>query len=421
MAATSRTEQKEHSGIVVRLGRTTVKIYPRPAIGNRMAGFLVSDYSSGKRQLRWFTDLKAAKQEASRICALTNAGDVEGAALTGEDRRQLLRATELVAPFNLDVATACALFAEAARKVGAHSVVPAATDYAKRHPAARERVLVSKAVDDFYDQKDAKGRSARHLSSLRSMLGRFAQEHPGKAVSDFATADVQRWLDSLRLTNGAMASAQTRKNFAVVLGNLFEWSRRRGIIADNPCRDLEKEKVETEGDVEFWSPVDAEALLRAADDVVRPALAIALFAGVRSAEVCRLKWRAVDFDQGHVEVGSKGAKTRSRRLAPLPDNLREWLLPHRSDPDTDIFVEHPDRFPKRTTEAAERAGVRRIANGARHSFITFRAALTGDVARTALEAGNSPSVIFGHYRGMATQTQARKYFEIKPNSDATTH
>ncbi|MFO1459341.1 MAG: site-specific integrase [Verrucomicrobiota bacterium] len=418
MTAPTRKEPQEGGPILVKVGRATVRIYPRAAERGRSAGFVLADYSTGKRRQRWFTDLKEAKKEAARICTLTNAGDVEGAAMTGEDRRQLLRATELVAPFNLDVATACELFAAAARKVGPHSVVPAATEYAKRHPASRERVPIAKAADDFYEMKAAKKVSDRHLSGIRSILGRFVQEHPGKAVSEFLTADIQRWLDKLRISGGAPASAQTRKNFAAVLGIFFEWSRRRGTIAENPCRDLEKETAESDGDVEFWSPEEAEALLKAAEPILAPSLAIALFAGVRSAEVCRLTWRAVDFDQGHIEIGKKGAKTRSRRLAPMTDNLRAWLLPYRGNPDAPIFTEHCDGFPKRTTEAAERAGVRRIANGARHSFITFRTALTGDVSRTALEAGNSPSVIFGHYRGLATAEQAKRYFGIQPTTEA---
>jgi integrase len=341
-----------------------------------------------------------------------NAGDADAAAMTGEDRRQLLRATELVTPFNLDVPTACELFAEAARQVGPHVVVAAATEYAKRHPVARERVALATAADDFYSLKETKGRSTRHLSGIRAMLGRFVQEHPGKAVSDFQTPAIQSWLDGLRLANRSPASARTRKNHALVLGNFFEWARRRGIVADNPCRDLEKEKIESEGDVEFWTPEEAEALLRAADSVLLPALSIALFAGIRSAEVCRLTWRAVDFDQGHIEVGARGSKTRSRRLAPLTENLRAWLLPHRGKPEALIFPEHQDGFPKRTTEAAQKAGVRRIANGARHSFITYRVSLTGDVNRTALECGNSANMIFGHYRGLATQEQAEKYFRV---------
>jgi len=418
MSGTTRTDSKKSSAIVVRVGRTAVRIYPRAADRGRSAGFMLADYSTGKRRLRWFVRLKDAKAEAVRIATLTNAGDLEGASMTGEERRQLVRATSLVAPYNLDVPTACALFSDAAKLVGPHKVVTAAEQYAKLRPAAKERIPIAKCVAEYQAAKEAKKRSERHLGTLRSILGRFERDHPGKFVSDFTTAGIQSWLDKLKRQDGKPVSAQTRKSHGSVVGSLFEYLRRRGMAVENPCRDLERESDDSEGDVEFWTPTEAEALIRAADSVVLPGLAIALFAGIRTAEVCRLIWRAVDFEQGHVEVGAKGAKTRSRRLAPLPDNLRAWLLSLRADPDTPIFPEHPDGFPRRTTEAAERAGVRRIANGARHSFITYRVAQTGDVPRTALEAGNSPAMVFKHYRGLATKEQAGKYFGILPEPPA---
>ncbi len=35
-------------------------------------------------------------------------------------------------------------------------------------------------------------------------------------------------------------------------------------------------------------------------------------------------------------------------------------------------------------------------NALRHSFISYRMAETGDIARTAFEPGNSPKMIFHH-------------------------
>jgi len=70
--------------------------------------------------------LKDAKSEAVRIATFINAGDAEGASLTGADRQELVRANEVVSPLNLDVTTACVLFAEAANLVGVHAVVAAA-------------------------------------------------------------------------------------------------------------------------------------------------------------------------------------------------------------------------------------------------------------------------------------------------------
>jgi hypothetical protein len=53
-------------------------------------------------------------------------------------------------------------------------------------------------------------------------------------------------------------------------------------------------------------------------------------------------------------------------------------------------------------------------NGLRHSFISYRLAILHDTARVALEAGNSPEVIFGHYRELVTPEAAQAWFDVKP-------
>jgi hypothetical protein len=53
-------------------------------------------------------------------------------------------------------------------------------------------------------------------------------------------------------------------------------------------------------------------------------------------------------------------------------------------------------------------------NALRHSFISYRVAETGDVARTSLEAGNSPKVVFRHYREVVTEDEAKAWFSILP-------
>ena len=40
--------------------------------------------------------------------------------------------------------------------------------------------------------------------------------------------------------------------------------------------------------------------------------------------------------------------------------------------------------------------------------------LHGHVAQVALEAGNSPQMIFAHYRQLVTQAEAMKWFSILP-------
>ncbi len=415
MTSSTRTDsQSPAKPIAVTLGRTTVTIYPRAAERGRNARWNIADYSTGKRRFLSFPTEKEAKAEANRIAARINARDNAGASMTGAERALLLRATELVAPYEFDVQTACALFAEAAKLVGPHNVVTACKAFAKRSPASRARLPLSEAVADYLRTKSTKGRSPRHLQDLSSRLGRFVADHSGKALADFATEDVQRWLDHLTREDGAPASAQSRRNFATVVGGLFEHFRRRGSLAENPCKDLEREATRNGGDIAFWTPAEAEALLRAMPSVALPAFVLSLFCGLRSAEAARLTWASVNFEQRHVEVRIGAAKTASRRLVPLPAAAVEWLLPLRGNAKDRVYSEHESGLPKRVSEAAKAAGVRRVENGARHSFVTYHVALTGDVARVALDAGNSPNVIHGHYRGLATTGDAERFFSIRP-------
>ena len=53
-------------------------------------------------------------------------------------------------------------------------------------------------------------------------------------------------------------------------------------------------------------------------------------------------------------------------------------------------------------------------NGLRHSFISYRLAVLHGTARVAVEAGNSPEVIFAHYRELVTPETAEEWFKVKP-------
>jgi hypothetical protein len=53
-------------------------------------------------------------------------------------------------------------------------------------------------------------------------------------------------------------------------------------------------------------------------------------------------------------------------------------------------------------------------NALRHSYISYRVAETGDAARTSLEAGNSPKMIFRHYREIVDGDAATAWFSIMP-------
>ena len=56
-------------------------------------------------------------------------------------------------------------------------------------------------------------------------------------------------------------------------------------------------------------------------------------------------------------------------------------------------------------------------NVLRHSYISYRLATIQDANQVALEAGNSPAIIFKHYRELATEDEAENWFSIVPQAD----
>ena len=146
-----------------------------------------------------------------------------------------------------------------------------------------------------------------------------------------------------------------------------------------------------------------------------PYLAIGAFAGLRAAEILRLDWQEVDLEGGHIEVKAQKAKTASRRLVPISDNLKKWLTPYHQG---EGRVAPCDQMNNRIRDLTKASGVEWEHNGLRHSFISYRVAQIQNVAQVALEAGNSPKVIFSNYRELVKPAAAVKWLAIEPETPA---
>jgi hypothetical protein len=144
-------------------------------------------------------------------------------------------------------------------------------------------------------------------------------------------------------------------------------------------------------------------------------LALGGFAGWRTAEIQRLHRADVLFDQGWIEIKAEKAKTGSRRLTPMSDNLHRWLMPLRQ---TGLVLPHREIW-REITALSGTLGFEWERNVLRHSAISYRVATTQNVNQVALESGNSPAIIFKHYRELVTPADAQKWWGIAPKSEST--
>ena len=146
-----------------------------------------------------------------------------------------------------------------------------------------------------------------------------------------------------------------------------------------------------------------------------PFLAIGAFTGLRHAELLRLEWEDVRFAQGFVEVKAKKAKTAQRRLVPIQPNLQAWLAPYRAQTGK---VCPWIRIGRTASVLAKDLGIRWPNNGLRHSYASYRLAQCQDAAKVALEMGNTPNMIFRHYRELVMPKDATAWWGIFPTQAA---
>ncbi len=82
-------------------------------------------------------------------------------------------------------------------------------------------------------------------------------------------------------------------------------------------------KVKTKhDDVAVFTPQQMGTLLHASPPHLIPILAVGAFSGIRMAELNRLQWSAFDLERDIIELRAGQAKTASRRIIPITDNLR---------------------------------------------------------------------------------------------------
>jgi site-specific recombinase XerC len=393
--------------IVVKRGSSVVKIYrDRKPTGTY---YRVAYHMGGKRHRLNFNDLQKATGEAEAKAAQLSRGDIDAAQLTGKDRLVYGRAVEAVKEHGAPLDAVALEYSEARKLLDGVSMIDAARFYAHHHGRGITRKSVADAVGAMVAAKTAKGVSAVYLSDLRYRLGVFSEAFHCD-VNQLTPDDLKSFFES----QPAKLSARSHNNFLRTIHTFLRFAQNHGWLSKEADLLARVEKrSEKPTPVKIFTPAQLAALLKHASGEIAPCLALAAFAGLRSEEILRLDWSDVERRSGFVEVAAHKAKTQARRIVPISDNLGRWLAiaPRRGE---GVWPHSKAWFFKAMRNTAEAAKVKWAQNALRHSWISYRLAEIQDVNRVALEAGNSPQMIFRHYRELATPEQARTWFSIAP-------
>jgi integrase len=403
----SRNKSPEAWPHKVSLGRVSVTVYRRVR-GDGSYGFEVANYSSGKRRLESFPDEASALFHANKLARQLSECQVVAANLTNDQAAEYASIAQALAPYGVSLPAAASTLAECLKLVGDLPNLHAAAQFYATRNRKVQRKRVSEIVTDLIDLKTKRGSSERYIEDLRARLNTFAESFQ-KDACDVTTSEIQAWLDSKQ------RSPQTYMNFRQVIHLLFEHAVARGFAADNPAAKVETRKVRP-GVTQIFTPVEIAKLLGAADEAFLPSLAIGAFAGLRSAEIEKIQWEDIRLAERNLVVTAANAKTASRRVVPIAANLVEWLTPFKRDAGP-VWAGGHDAFYDAEKATAEAAGVSWKQNALRHSYASYRFAQIGDAGRVAGELGNSAAMVHRHYRELVTATEAKQWFEIRPNKE----
>ena len=370
----------------------------------RYVSYVVSYYLGGRRKQVRRANLDEARLEANLVLTKLAQGEPDVLALTSTDRLIYLRACEALATINVPLDVAISEYVHARNILkGVGTITEAAHHYVKQYSGFKSTVLVQQAVDELLTARRADGSSPVHVADLECRLGVFSKAF-ACPLCEVRDSDIYDFLLNLKF------EPRTKNNYRTAISNLFTFARLKRFVPQgyDPLQCVPEFK-EPHQPIDILTVDELTLLFGKVQPNFRAYLAIAAFAGLRQSEIQRLRWEHIKGDYIHVPPGQY--RVKSTRYVPIQPNLKAWLA---ICPKSDGMVVPYKNPTNNLAKLFADAEVELKHNCLRHSFGSYRIAVTQNIHSTSLEMGNSPSMIRKHYMEVVTKETGAAWFDIKP-------
>jgi integrase len=283
-----------------------------------------------------------------------------------------------------------------------------AAEYFQQHVLAyRDAPQVAEIVRRMVDDAERNDRRDRTVSELKSRLDLFTEAFPDRRLSEITVEEIEEWI------NDEDWSPRTRINYLTKISQLFNYALRHRWVDANIVDRIERPTVEDKEPGILTVDQAAALLQHAGRHSLLAYVATGLFAGLRSAELLRLQWSAINLGEKSIVVGAQIAKKRSRRVVEICPALEAFLTT--ADPGTGSLVQSAS-FRENLDALRKAAGLAVWPhNGLRHSFASYHLAAFGDALRTATILGHKdPGVVHNHYKALVQRSEAMRFWGLRP-------
>ena len=291
---------------------------------------------------------------------------------------------------------------------------------------AMTRVLTPDITDFLAFLAVERQSSAHTQDAYRRDLAALVGWAQGRDLLSLCGDDVRSFIASEHRRKLSPKSLQRRLS---ACRSLYRWLLKQGRIAADPCAGVRAPKA-ARALPQVLDVDEAVALVELPTDAplgLRDRALLELFysSGLRLSEVCGLRWRDLDFEQGLVSVLGKGSK---QRIVPVGSHARNALRAWRQDVHGEAahFV-FPGRAGKQISSRAIQLRIKQLATRQgvykrihphllRHSFASHMLESSGDLRGVQELLGHADISTTQIYTHLDFQYLAKVYDAAHPRA-----
>lgn len=372
-----------------------------------------------------------AKHRSGKVSFQVDLGFIEGKrkrvnfatkieAQTFAEQSRIARANEGLAAFALPQHVRLDA-AKAHQKLAPHNVtILEAAKYYEDHVLAYKTAPPIKEIVQQY-LTDCKNRNLRHrtITDLEDRLNTFSDDFGDSRLSEITLDELKEWI------NDDEWGMRTRINYLTKLSQLYGYALRRPVkwVDTNLTELIDRPAVE-ETKPEIFTVEQAKGLLDNAHKFgLLPYIALGLFAGLRSAEMCRLDSKDIIFENKIIKIGADVAKKRAQRNVDMHPVLMAWLEPCKETLKKGGPIVDASALQRHRMLLLQMIGLELWpANGLRHSFASYHLAQFNNSDSTAYQMGHrSTELVHRYYKALVLKSEAEKFWGILPESTPSTN
>jgi len=286
-------------------------------------------------------------------------------------------------------------------------------DYAlANHKELDSQKLLSEAKEAYILQREddeKKNRLAKiTLGAIKCHMDKLVKMFPTLRVAEL---DVEK---IIRFCEDGGVCAVTHNHRRTTLSKFLKFAIEKDWIATSPIDKVPRYgAAHGRGTAPTLTTEQAKKLMEHLETYENgklvPFYALALFAGIRPyGEMYKLPIEAVNLENGVIHIDPKVSKVGMKRHITIQPNLAAWLKAYPLD-------KHPIIVPsltKHRTAINKEFGLGHDI--LRHTFISMHVGKFRSMGDTALQAGNSESIIRKHYYAVKSRQESKDFFKIAP-------